>query len=298
MKKLSILFIVMSASIFLHAQTTPTKVTRQATKALVKQPAVQVGTLSRYNGIHGAVMGVDYYLQRNTVPQIHNAATQRSWLEQQKRNWKARQLHNQRRKRDEQYAQLEQQLQQLEALEKTLPQLTPAHTFETDEFSHLLVAQLPDEPLPLLERPGVLYRGMALPADGEAVKNILQNGLRLEDLGSHATTKLLAMSGGIRGLVSTRPVTNLTSLPQDALYWGTQRTEPGKELLVIAVVKNQTQSGKVVLYSDDIPAENIDYLIVPLHLGSKPLWYKVELTEDSPYGPFRLTPYEDTPDVP
>ena len=229
-------------------------------------------------------------------PSAANRISQRSWPEQQWRNFKARRLKQQRRKRDLQNEQATKELQRLEALKAGLPQLNPAHAFETNEFSHLLATYLPQEPLPLLERPGVLYRGMALSTDGKAVKNILENGLRLKDLGSHATTKMLAMSGGMRGTVAeVRPVTNLTSIPSEALYWATQRIEENKKLLVIAVVNGQQGTGEVVLASEDIPAEQIAYLLVPLHLADGPHWYRVELAENSPYGPFRLTPYDLSP---
>ncbi len=247
-------------------------------------------------------MGVNYHLTRIPAQALTVSGSlpgqktpQRTWLEQQKRNWKAYRLHQTRRTRD-----LEAQIQvqeraAREAILAKLPKANPTHQFITYDFAPLIPKQIPAEELPLVAEPGVLLRGMALPTDGEAVKNILQNGLRLEDLGSHATTKLLAISGGMRGAVSSvRPVTNLTSFPPDALYWATQRIEPGKELPVITVVKNQPQSGKVVLVAEDIPAQNITYVFVPVNYDGKSVWGKVEIAPD---GGFLVTPYDIAPET-
>ena len=292
MKKIWIIGIVLILNVSLHAQTTPAKVTRQATKALVEQPSVRAGTLSRYNGARGAVMGVDYHLQ----PAISQPATaQRSWLEQQKRNWKAHQLHKQRRARD-----LEQQIQAQEqaareAILATLPQANPGHQFITHDFATLLADQIPQEQLPLVAGPGMLYRGLALPADGQAVTNILQNGLRVADVGTEANTRNLAYSGGqpgaVRALAKT-PVTNLTSFPMNAAEWATKRITPAKPLLAVVAVNGQTEVGKVVLAAQDIPAGQITHFFVPLQVNGTPVWCNVQLGTD---GAFVITPYDIPP---
>lgn len=294
MKKILVLCMVLNLCLLLQAQ--PGKVTRQVTKVLVEQPAAAKGTLSHYNGARGAAMGVNYYLQHNMPKtQVTVTTTQRPWLEQQKRNWKAYRLHQARRARDLEAQIQAQERAAREAILAKLPKANPAHQFIAQNFNELIPAQIPAEELPLVAQPGVLFRGMALPTDGEAVKNILQNGLRLEDLGSHATTKLLSISGGARGAVSSvRPVTNLSSIPSEALYWATQRIEPGKELPVITVVKNQTQSGEVVLVSQDIPAEDITHVLVPVNYNGKPVWGNVELAPD---GGFLVTPYDIAPET-
>ncbi len=292
------------------AQAQVSGVVRKAGKAL-QETSVQ-RNLARYNGVRGSVMGVNYYLARTALqsqavePISTNLAAsmatapgssaalsvppQRGWLEQTTRDVKAWQLRHQRRQRDYQAQQDFLQRQALQALEKDLPQLNFTRAFEAPHLEHLQTAQLPKEPLPLLERPGVLYRGMALSANGESLKNILTNGLRIADLGTHASTKLLAMSGGMRGTVSSvRPATNLTSLPADALYWAQQRLEPGKTLPVIVSVNGQTDSGKIVLYSQDIPAEQIEAVIAPLEIAGQPTWCRIELAPD---GGFWVIPYE------
>ncbi len=292
MQKVWIVGLVLILNVSLHAQTTPAKVTRQATKALVEQPSVRAGTLSRYNGVRGAVMGVDYHLQ----PAISQPATaRRSWLEQQKRNWKAHQLHKQRRTRD-----LEQQLQAQElaarqAILAKLPKANLAHQFITQDFTPFLPEQIPAEELPLVAEPGVLYRGLGLPANGAAVRNILQNGLRVADVGTEANTRNLAYSGGqpgaVRALANT-PVTNLTSFPMNAAEWATKRITPDKPLLAVVAVNGQTEVGKVVLAAQDIPAGQITHFFVPLQVNGAPVWCNVQLGTD---GAFVITPYDIPP---
>ena len=292
MKKRLLGFILLFAAGALCAQV-PAKVTRPIAKNLGKGTVASKGAFPSYGGINRDVMGVDYYLRHNMPKTAVKVPQQRSWLEQKKRDYKAAQLKKQRRKQDALDLKLQQELQAREALRATLPKLAPEQTFETSDFTQLLAQEMPADPIPLIEEPGILYRGMALSADGAAVKNILENGLRLEDLGEHATTKLLAMSGGMRGTVSAvRPVTNLTSFPKDAVFWANQRKTDDKELLVIVAVKGQTQSGKVVLYSDDIPAEQISHVITLLMIAGKPTWCEVALTQD---GNFLVIPYVKHP---
>lgn len=279
----------------------------------LKKVSPATGRLSRYSGTMGSVMGVDYYLARMALqtqtPPLSgaatSAATSRSWLTQTVRDFKAWNLRRQRRVRDAQNDAMQEQLARMAALEATLPQLNPARILEVESFEALYSVILPEGPFPLLERPGVLYRGLALDPQGNAVRNILTNGLRVEDLGVHASTKLLAMSGGMRGTVSTvtqHPATNLTSFPEDAIFWATQRVAAGKELFVIVCVRGDYGSGKVVLYTADIPAEHIEALLVPLRVNGNINWYKVELAEngllraiafenpDAPIGPVPLPP--------
>ena len=295
--------VLVSTCVVCHAQET--RIVKEAFTT-VRSGAVQAGKLSRYNGNMGGIMGVDYYLARqfahapvSNLPQTTavsaapKATHSRPWLEQTARNVKAWNLKRQRRVRDERNRLDAEARQAREALEATLPRLNPAHTFQISSFEPLLAEDLPTETLPLLETPGVLYRGMAFTGDGEAVENILTNGLLIKDLGSHATTKLLALSGGMRSTVSAvRPVTNLSSLPSEALYWGTQRTGSDKKLLVIVSVDGQEQAGKTVLMSQDIPASQIAQVIAPLRIDGVTVWCDIQLTSDQT---FLVTPYDLPP---
>lgn len=286
MKKIYLFLLASMVAITVQAQT-PAKTVRQGVKAATSAaPRTTPGafTTGRAQLPHG--------LDRQITQTVANAPhVHRSWMIQQARNYKAWQLKRQRRLRDAQALKLAQQAQELQARRAALPPLRPEQAFETDDFTPFVTQELPSAPLPLLEEPGVLYRGLSLPADGTAVKNILTHGLLLKDLGSHATTKLLAVSGGTRGTVSAvKPITNLTSLPQDAVYWATQHKDHA--LWVVVSVEGISQSGKIVMYSADIPASQITQVLIPLQLNAVPTWCKISLTQD---GRFWVTPYQTAP---
>ncbi len=309
MKRFFTFLILWLCTATLHAQL-PVQIARQTVRtAVADSPSMltqrtlmtiqSAGMPEMASAIEMEIMKQQLLRQQTAAPvvpetplpaQATTRTAQHAWPVQKFRDYKAAQLKKQRRKRDAKNQQDRQALEQAAALRARLPQLDPARAFETQDFTPLITDQISTQQLPLLERPGVLYRGMALEDDGSSVQNILQNGLRLQDLGSHATTKLLAMSGGMRGTVSaTRPVTNLTSIPSEALYWATQRIESGKPLLVIMAVTGQHQSGKVVLLSQDIPADQISHVVVPLQVEGKPTWCNVQLTDA---GTFLVTPYQ------
>ncbi len=269
---------------------TPAKATRQGIKALATPSVTARGAVSYIP------KGGPSRLPPNALEkQAQRALTtpNRNWLTRKVRDYKAWQLKRQRRLRDAQALKLAQQAQELQARRAALPQLQPEQAYEIDDFTPFVTKELPTAPIPLLEEPGVLYRGLALPTDGIAVKNILANGLLLKDLGNHATTKLLSISGGTRGAVSAiRPVTNLTSLPEDAIYWATQHKTPGHDLWAVVTVDGIPQSGKIVIYSEDIPADQIVHVLIPLQLKAIPTWCDVSLTQD---GHFLVIPYQPIP---
>lgn len=291
MKKLLILCIAISVGNLLYAQGKSPAVLKKA----VVSPSVRAGKLSRYNGARGGVMGVNYYLQSQHAPTPLPVTKQRTWWEQQKRNWKARQFHQQRRERE-----LEAQLQEQTRLAREaklakLPKANPSHQFTTQHFAALHSQTLPAEELPLLEEAGTLYRGMALPTDGKAVENILKNGLRLADVGNEANTRSLAVAGAMPGagrILAKTPVTNLTSFPAGAVTWAGKRITDEKTLIAIVAVSGQTQSGEIVQLAHDIPAHQITHLLVPLTLNGTPVWCNVQL---APEGGFLITPYDIIP---
>lgn len=288
MKKIYLFVLVSMVAITAQAQT-PAKTVRQGLKAATSatpRTTPRALTTGRAQLPHG----LDRQITQTVVNPPH---VQRSWMTQQARNYKAWQLKRQRRLRDTQALKLAQQAQELQAKRAALPPLRPEQAFETDDFTPFVTQELPGGPLPLLEEPGKLYRGLALPADGESIKNILTNGVLLKDLGSHATTKLLAVSGGTRGAVSAvRPVTNLTSLPQDAVYWATQHKTQGQDLWAVVSVEGISQSGKIVIYSDDIPADQVTQVLIPLQLNEGPTWCEISLTQE---GHFLVIPYQTVP---
>ncbi len=224
------------------------------------------------------------------TPAAHN----RSWLVQTYRDTKAWYLKHQRQGRDARLREEARQEAELVAQEAALPQPNPVHTFfATDLTAYIptLEAAVPD--VPFVARPGVLYRGMALTADGQSLINILQNGLRTADVGPHALTRGLAMSGGSRGAVmmsARTPVINLTSFPEQAAYWADLRvTSEGKAIPVIVRVVGQTQSGEVVTTAVDIPASDISHVVALLNYNGQATWCHITLT---PEATLAITPYQ------
>lgn len=292
MKKFYLLICCCICCIELQAQA-PAKAVRQSVKMAGKRAAVSERILPSYGGTHRAAMGVDYHLVSSPTQTTLETSLQRSWWEQQKRNLKAWQLKRVHQKQVLQNLKLQQEIQQLEQLRALLPRLQPEKAFEVTGFSDLIAEKLPTQPLPFLAEPGILYRGMALSADGAFIHNILQNGLLVADSGVEANTLNMAFSGGHRGSIqalAARPVTNLTSLPQEAANWGSKRLTSGKELLVIVRVNGQERSGNVVTIDQDIPADNITHMIAPLTLSGKPVWCEISLNAD---GTFLVIPYHN-----
>ena len=213
--------------------------------------------------------------------------------QQVKRNFQAAQLKKQRRLRDAQARNLLEQQQRRTHIEAALPKPNFQKTFTATDFETLLPAQAPAQPLPLAQLPGVLYRGMALAADGNALKNILQNGLLVADVGPEATTLGMVFAGGKRvsmQAVANYRVTNFTSLPHRAAFWAHKRKKDAKPLEVIVGVEGQTKTGEVVTVGTDIAAQQIVYLVAPLQVDGKATWCHVSL---SPQGTFLISPYTE-----
>ena len=297
MKKFYLLACCCVCCVTLQAQA-PAKAARQSVKMAGKRAVVSGKILPSYGGARRAVMGVDYHVVSSTVQNTPEPQVVRSWWKQQKRDLKAWQLKRVHQKQVLQNLKLRQENQRLEQLRASLPQLQPEKAFEVTEFSDLLAEKLPAQPLPLLAEPGVLYRGMALSADGASVHNILQNGLLVADAGVEANTLNIALAGGQRGALrslAAHPVTNLTSFPQDAADWGSKRLTSDKELLVIVGVNGQERSGSIVTTDQDIPASNITHLIAPLEVSGQPLWCEISLNAD---GTFLVIPYQNNDTAP
>lgn len=291
MKKLLIALLVFVIAGPLQAQILG-KVAKAPKKALV----APVKNLPSYGGSRRAVMGIDYHLTSaaagaSASSTVTNQVT-RSWITQQQRNLKAWKLKNERLQRDIQAKQQNLLMEEIARQKAALPKLQSENAFETATFSQLATSALPTQEVPLVVEPGVLYRGLALNFDGIAVKNILENGLQIADVGAEANTRNLAMSGGIPGAVrAARPHTNLTSFPKDAVDWASLRAgNLGDKLIVIVKVERQTQeAGKIVAVYEDIPSQQISQLIAPLNVNGKATWCQVSLGQD---GTFIVTPYE------
>ena len=149
------------------------------------------------------------------------------------------------------------------------------------------VGQAPAFPFPYST--ALIFRGMALSSNGADIANILQNGLRLSDVGNEANTLLRAYAGSAgNGAVRTvnAPVTNLTANPQSAAAWAHRRLKDNF-LAVVVAVKSQRRDDIIMVYRD-IPAADIHSVNVLLNLNGTLKWCKVQLNA---LGGFTITPY-------
>ena len=216
------------------------------------------------------------------IPQPNSVRT-RSWLEQQKRNFKAWQLKRQHIK----------QLA-LQAQVAALPKLQPALTFRVTDLKDLLVTDIPisDIPsLPMMEHPDYLYRGLGLNTNQD-IRNILTNGLRLQDVGSYSNGLLLTLAASPHdaAAISSSKYTNLTRDPKIALHYAL-RNSRGIEnrVAVIVTVSGEERHGPIIQVQHDIPAAHVSTLLALLNVDGIPTWCRIQLQE----GEFVVTPYEN-----
>lgn len=303
MKKFFTFTIVCMFVSIAQAQT-PVKILRQGAKAraVVPTSAVENATIAHYNGVHGALMGIDYQLVREMTKAADTQVvpvktlSKRNWLEQQKRNYKAAQLKKQRHRQQFQALQKMLKEQELELAKVALPPLVETKKFQTNDFADFVPVprQQPKPTVPYVAQPGsIAYRGLALAVDGNSVRNILKNGLRVQDAGEENSTLRLAYAshGGYDAMrfLLENPVTNLTYGPKSAAAWGARRLSIDLPILTLVKVKGTFVGDSLETVTEDIPASDIEELAVRLNLEGNLTWCKVTLNEDDS---FTLTPYE------
>ena len=285
----------------------PGKAGKQAKRAYHEQvranSAVTHGRLSHYGGAHGALNGVDYSLARrsfssaSTPAQVTAARAQRSLATQALRNIKAWNLHSQRRKLDQAALQAEIERKSLEQAKAALPKLQHDQAFVVANLNNFIPAPQQPRPLnPFVNEPGTIaFRGLALSSDGNSIRNILVNGLRLQDVGNENSTLRIAYAspGGyyaIRFLVEN-PVNNLTYGFNSAVRWGSRRLTTDLPILTVAKVRGEFDGDSMETVVTDIPASDIEEMVVRLNIRGNLTWCKIELNTD---GTFTITPYERT----
>ena len=249
--------------------------------------------LSAYRSIYGAPYpsvalhpalplpaGVE--IDRDRMYETVTSIQQRSWFEQQQRNFKAWQLKKERSQRWALYQQLD-----------ALPKLRAENVFETADLRAFRVdfTTLQEVPAPpVIKRPGYLYRGMGLRAGGADLVNIFQNGLRVQDVGPFSNALLLSLTNTSHeaALVAGMKYINLTHQPDLAVSYALRNSRALEEgVATVAIVTGQQEYGPVVRVTQDIAPEQIEAVLALLNINDTPTWCLVEWYE----GRFIVTPY-------
>ena len=169
------------------------------------------------------------------------------------------------------------------------PMLLPSKAFHVQDFTALQYTGTRVPTLPFASHSKYMYRGLGLALNGKAVRNILQNGLLLKDVGPHSNDRRMAFasSGGLGAMraILKESVINLTDSPETAFHYAFRNKEKGMAVLVS--VKETKNRGNIVTVPHDIPAAQINELAALVQMNGKPVWCRVELEGDG----FRLTPY-------
>ena len=171
------------------------------------------------------------------------------------------------------------------------PKPNKTQSFAVPDFTDLAYesGELPASPF--APHPYYVYHGLGLSTDGNAVRNILENGLLVKDVGPDHNTLRLSyashMGGGALQTIASQPVINLTNSPTVALHYA--KRYQAKGMLVLVVVKEKQNHKKIIATPDDIPASDIQAVAAVLSIHGRPTWCQIELTEDG----FLVTPYAD-----
>lgn len=138
-----------------------------------------------------------------------------------------------------------------------------------------------------------VYRGLALDSDGKALRNILENGLLLKDVGKYSSD-FVGMSGKFGAMMVMSGQTkfnNLTDNPELAADYAKGRIGSAENQIAVVVEVTGIRPQSVIHYPNDIPASQISGVIALLELEGVPTWCRVELAED---GGYKITPYRTT----
>ena len=161
--------------------------------------------------------------------------------------------------------------------------------FVTSDFFPFLYSGKEIPTLPFALDRKHIYRGLGLPADGPALRRILQEGLLVKDVGpdNNSLRMSYASVGGLAALkqVAQKKVINLTDSPVLAFNYAWRNRHKG--IMVLLSVRNFPYHGNIVVHDRDIPAADLEEAIVLLQVDGTPHWCKVQVLEQG----FQITPY-------
>lgn len=175
------------------------------------------------------------------------------------------------------------------------PVLSPELTFTVQDFSEVIppVTSTKDlPPLPFIKKPAYIFRGMGLGVDGDAIRNILTNGLRTANVSTENATLLLSTSGGQNYYAAAHavqhPRINLTNNPSAAVYYAHRYAKLGLATVVVVKSSAVTETGEIIATEQDIPAEDIVSFVALLSVDGEATWCQIELAENG----FKVTPFK------
>lgn len=175
------------------------------------------------------------------------------------------------------------------------PVLSPELTFTVQDFSEVIppVTSTQDlPPLPFIKKPAYIFRGMGLGVDGDAIRNILTNGLRTANVSTENATLLLSTSGGQNYYAAAHavqhPRINLTNNPSAAVYYAHRYAKLGLATVVVVKSSAVTETGEIIATEQDIPAEDIVSFVALLSVDGEATWCQIELAENG----FKVTPFK------
>lgn len=161
----------------------------------------------------------------------------------------------------------------------------------------------PSPEIPLPKGGNKIYGVRGLGLDEPAIRNILRNGLRLQDLGKNAgdlgvllrTTNLSSAAPVTRSMmknaIEESQVTWLTPNPQVAAFYARRNSFEDGKIPVLVTVRNERTIGTDANFevAHDIPAENIvEMSALVKGPDGNPIWVRLSLMPDQS---FRINPY-------
>lgn len=178
---------------------------------------------------------------------------------------------------------------------KRMPISLPKHIAAVNSLTGLEVAEGSFPALPVRAVPSKMYRGIALPSDGAALRNILENGLLLKDVGAENNQLLMGYAASVPGAqhaikeIQHMRFTNLTNDPQTAFHYAHRNNAPDRVMVLVSV--NDLPNTSLLRVDQDIPAEQIDKVFVLVNWNGTPTWARATLKDGQLY----LMPYMPLP---
>lgn len=173
------------------------------------------------------------------------------------------------------------------------PRLIEAEAVTVSDFTQLVPLQEANAQgamvFPFQNQRRLIYRPMSLPEDGNAIKNILENGLEINKVTRASINRILAQTATtphIAKAMNDYRVINMTDNAHEAVIWAEKWKDKGPIRTIVAVKSPRT--GKRISFDTDIPPADIYAVAAYLHVNGQDRWCKVEPAGDG----FRVTPYE------